>query len=117
MILSFWPNKEYPILYEPTDSELIQFSEQENWDTLRINCTDKVIAVASGHGNTHQSISDMCKDLKWCDTHIIFREDGGYWYNLEAASMKGRKVRYHKRPDLFTPRQVEILQTLVELRG
>lgn len=115
-VLSHWPNKEYPILYQPTDRELIEFSQQEKWDTIRICSNEKAIGIASGFGNTHDSIVSMCRDLRWADTHILFREDGDFWFNLEAASMRGRKRHWKRCSYLFTLEQFEMIRTLIQLR-
>lgn len=86
MIKSFWSTGDYPILIDPTDAEVMQVSEK--WDTLRICVEGELIAIASGFGNTHQSIIDMVKNVKGLkrfhpSTYILFHILPSFYFNLE----------------------------------
>jgi len=98
---SFWPDGSYPIFIDPDFNELMELAKS-GWDTVRIclNQNDDFIAMASGHGNTHQSVIDAVKNVKglrrWHpETYILFKEQGDFWFNLEDVSGE-RKAHYRK---------------------
>lgn len=117
MILSHWPDKSYPCLFNPDDKEVLYFADKERWDTLRICIVDDHIGIGSGHGHTHTSVQQlMAKRLKkriLPETWILFREDGDFWFNCEDTSGK-RKVHWRKVLKEFSERHQEIITTLVE---
>lgn len=92
-VFSNW-NGEYPILVNPTWEEIVLLNK---WDTVRV-CVEferKNIGLASGFGNTHDSITKAMVAHGFStglpSTYILFREDGRYWFNMEDVSGQ-RKV-------------------------
>ena len=55
MKYSHWPTGDYPIFINPDFKEILELCTQ-NWDTIRICVQDDTIAIASGFGNTHNSV-------------------------------------------------------------
>lgn len=119
MIKSFWDTGDYPILIDPTDDEVMQFTEK--WDTLRICTEGDVIAIGSGYGNTHQSIIDMVKRVKqlrrWHpSTYILYHCLPTFYFNLEdVGGPRESRVERVLRED-FTERHRQIIQDLINIR-
>jgi len=93
MKLSYWPLGDYPIYINPTDKDLIELMET-NPDTIRICDDTGILAIASGFGNTHNSISKIVKEQVnkgFCPMcFILFRQDQTWWWNLEDVSGSSR---------------------------
>jgi hypothetical protein len=52
--------EDYPIYLNPTDKELIELAES-NWDSLRVLESSDTLVIASGYGNTHESLAQFYK--------------------------------------------------------
>lgn len=117
MTFSYWETGDYPILINPEFSELDKLGL---WDTIRI-CVDKTnLGLASGHGNTHDSITKMMVHHKYSsgmpETYILFKDGDEYFFNLEDVGL-GRKVKF--RPvlrKLFSDQNVQIIEDIVSIR-
>lgn len=54
---------EHPVYLNPNDSELIELAESR-WDTLRVLESESILCIASGYGNTHQTLV-----WRYCEYH------------------------------------------------
>jgi len=119
MIYSHWDSGDYPIFINPTFDELKKLAESR-WDTVRICVEDDTLAIASGHGNTHQSVIEgVEKSLqirRWHpETYILFREGHEFYFNLEDMG-GGRKVKAKKvLRKYFSEQHEETLNDLLSL--
>lgn len=114
---SFWPTGDYPIFINPDFAEIAELAKS-GWDTVRICVDNENIGVASGYGNTHQSVIDMMR-VKLDDrrllpeSYILFKEDGDFWFNCEDMSGE-RKLHYKSAiARYFDSPHDEILSDLV----
>lgn len=114
MIKSSWPDGSYPVLIDPTDFEVVQFSEREKWDTLRICVDGDKIAIGSGHDNTHDSVTKLA-NLRYPETYILFRADDQFYFNLEDMSGK-RKASLTSGLRYFNSRHQDIISDLCNQR-
>lgn len=120
---SHWPCGSYPILVNPTKTEIEKFGKDEVWDTLRIvvdSDDDSQFAVGSGHGNTHTSVTKgaylVTRKFILPDSYILFIEDKQFFFNLEDV-MGGRKVRAAKAIPSIGAENVQFaLEILIDLR-
>lgn len=117
MIFSQWKTEDYPILIDPEFPELLRLGP---WDTIRICVDGDHIGLASGYGNTHDSVTKMMVAHRCStglpETYILFREDGEYWFNLEDLT-GGRKVsaeRVFRR--YFSDDHANILRDVIAIR-
>lgn len=115
MQLSHWPTGDYPIFIDPTFPEILTLCK-ERWDTLRLCVDDDIFAVASGYGNTHQSIIDIVKRAeglrRWHpETYIIFR-DQGFFFNLEDVN-GGRRVPWEQCKGYFHPEHWDVITEII----
>lgn len=111
---SNWPTGDYPVLINPTDYEVAAFSDKEKWDTLRICVSGENIAIGSGHGNTHDSITKLAQ-MRYPDTYILFRVDGRFYFNMEDTGGK-RKTSLAGGLRYFSERHGEIIADLCQQR-
>ena len=74
---------DYPIYLNPTDAELIELGESR-WDTLRVLSGPDVLVIASGYGNTHETLVQRYK-----------RHSGG------GKTSKRYDPRYQQEMDIY----------------
>lgn len=96
MKFSHWPDGvSYPVYINPTPQEIIELVET-GFDTLRVCHTEDVLAIASGYGNTHNSVQNAVRQAlkikRWTGRTLILHKDGPvrgqlYW-NMEDVSGK-----------------------------
>lgn len=84
MRTSIWRDGSFPIYIDPDYGELLELAETKP-DTLRICEGDEIVALASGYGNTHQSVTagvrPVIKVRRWHPTtYILFHDGNGKWY-------------------------------------
>ena len=113
---SHWDG-DYPIYINPTFDE---YKELTQWDTIRICIVGDNIAFASGHGNTHQSITDAMKlKLKireYPETYIMFKEGDQVFFNLEDVSGERKCPWKRAVRRYFSQEHSEIIADLVANR-
>ncbi|MDE1971013.1 MAG: hypothetical protein KGI50_05580 [Patescibacteria group bacterium] len=84
MRYSHWPTGDYPIFIDPTFEEILELAKSRP-DTLRILEDDDHLAVASGYGNTHDSVGKAAYKMlghRWHPfDYILYREQGRWWWN------------------------------------
>lgn len=51
---------DYPIYLNPTNAELLELAESQ-WDSLRVMECDDTLVIASGYGNTHETLVQYYK--------------------------------------------------------
>jgi hypothetical protein len=114
--------EQYPILINPDDFEIIEWSKCQNWDTLRICCSENWIGIASGFGNTHDQVIKAAKkvgirDYLSCLDYILYKSGYEFYWNFDVIN--GKKAIYFKDglKELFNNRQIEIIKELVKLRA
>lgn len=117
MIYSHWETGDYPILLDPDFTELDRLGL---WDTLRICVDGEHIGIASGLGNTHQSITAAMTACQLSsglpETYILFRDGDEYYFNLEDVS--GQR-RARPRPTFrvyFSDGHAHVLSDCIQLR-
>jgi hypothetical protein len=117
LIYSWWANDAYPILINPTFEEIQKLS---TWDTVRICVDNGNIGLASGLGNTHDSITKMMiahgysKGLP--ETYILFKVDEKYYFNLEDVSGERQAPARRTIRQYFTDGHGDILRQVIEAR-
>lgn len=122
MRYSFWPDGSYPIFINPEIPEVVELAKS-GWDTVRICVEEEVLAIASGYGNTHQSVieavSALLKPKKrfFPETYILFREEGDFWFNLEDVSGQRKAHYFSVIKQYFNPDHAAILRDLVQMSG
>lgn len=99
MKLSHWPNGDYPIYLEPTAYELTCLLGS-GWDTLRGALYSKFetlhLGVASGYGNTHDSINNMAMRYGYhfpTDEFIVYRQQNRLYVNFTQTGPERTPIR------------------------
>ena len=97
MRVSFWPDGSSPVYIDPTSSEVTELLGS-GWDTIRGFIADGELCIASGYGNTHESIAKAYKhfrDVKRPDFTdefiLIHAQHLGYmnWTSCMCQGFKG----------------------------
>lgn len=116
MKFSFWPTGDYPIYINPSTKDMFELAAT-GFDTVRICVEDELLAVASGYGNTHQSVIDAVRQSlkikRWHpETYILFKENNQYWFNLEDIS-GDRKVFWRDVKSYFSDEHWNLISDLI----
>lgn len=122
MFYSHWPTGDYPILINPSPEEYEKITSQR-WDSLRIMVDSDDIGIASGLGNTHNSVQNAMR--KVLDRHlhahdyIFYVADGRVYSNEECFDGgSGRnKVPVNITLDLFKDQHADILRDIITETG
>jgi len=84
MRISVWPDGSSPVFLNPTFDELKELAKT-NPDTLRIVEEDGQVAIASGYGNTHDSVIKVAQSVwgrRWFGIdYILFRHFHSWFWN------------------------------------
>lgn len=98
MKLSYYTTGDYPIYVNPTANEIKELVER-GFDTLRIYIDTErgILAIASGYGNTHDSIIKKVCEIQprfFPESYILFRQGTELFWNLEDRGGK-RKASFN----------------------
>jgi len=87
MKFSHWPSGDYPIYINPDFGEIVELAKTKP-DTLRIieGYDNQNIAIASGYGNTHDSVVKGARvkleNKRWSGfDYILYREAHEWFWN------------------------------------
>ena len=114
--------EDYPIYLNPTDTELVELASTE-WDTLRVVECEGTFLVASGFGNTHETLVQYYKrkngegktkirNLPDWSSFIFFHDRTGIMLcNLEdvGGSDKATPSRWRRRFGAERLRQLRLI--------
>lgn len=117
MRFSTWPDGSYPVYLNPTFEELIELAKSRV-DTLRICEYKDQLAVASGYGNTHTSVTAIARKewgKRWHPyTHILFQRMGAWAWNLNSADVFVSLEEGYRHVEIVTVQAVRDFVNLVE---
>jgi hypothetical protein len=116
--VSHWPDGSYPIYLNPTFEEIVELAAQ-SIDTLRIMEDGDHLAVASGYGNTHDSVQRAARK-HWPRffpiDHILVRVPGGWkWTNLHNTEHSSEFLTFEEGLKWCEPRTREFVREFVKL--
>jgi hypothetical protein len=103
----------FPIYLNPTFQELCELSK--HWDTLRIciNDNNNDFLVASGYGNTHNTIWQYYKQIDkraMLSCFIMYKENGIVYLNTEDVGGNERDRRWTK---YFNAEHIDIIKDII----
>jgi hypothetical protein len=84
MKTSLWPDgHSYPIYIDPTFDEIVELAKSQP-DTLRVLEDEHVTALASGYGNTHDSVCKAVRlhlgNKRWLGVDYILFNEMHQWF-------------------------------------
>lgn len=115
---------DYPIYVNPDFEEILELAESK-WDTCRIMESEEYLCIASGYGNTHNSIVTYTRQLlkkkemfSLC-SFILFHEQGICYVNGDGhlPYKDDRRVRLQSALKYFSANSIPMLKDLARESG
>lgn len=109
----------HPILLNPTIEEIVQFAQTERIDTLRICWDGDNFALASGYGNTHNTVTQAGRKLwgrRWFPYNAILYKTGQdrwAWNMLDGSD--GDRVSFEKGLRLVPTNLANAVRDIVKI--
>lgn len=118
MRTSVWADGSAPVLLDPTDSELVKFAETERIDTLRVCWCKEHVAIGSGFGNTHSSVTEAGRRIwpRWFPDSIIVWRDGEVWRVNDLCGIERMRLESWLKAE-GNVRMQEALEMIVSVYG
>lgn len=116
MRLSLWPDGSCPIFLNPSIDEIKELVD-ETLDTVRI-CDEEEndrLALASGYGNTHDSVMKAAKK-EWPNFFpidlILVCKENWYWNHLGHWNTRREYVSFEEGLRCVSPRLKQVAQDI-----